>query len=127
MVWEAFQKNPRSPKDDLVATVHLYKTGFTFSRRAEAEWVRGKKFAEILVDYERKRIAFRLTDERTRNCYMISKTGTRSPCLKITCMAVFRFLGLEKPARSEGILQGDTVELTEEFPQMQGAQPTKEK
>lgn len=118
MAWESFPKNPRSPKDDLVPSVRLYKTGFTFSRRAEAEWVRGRKFAEILIDYERKRIAFRFTDERTRNCYTVSKTGTHGQQLKITCMALFRFLGLECPARSEGIINGDIVELTEEFPNM---------
>lgn len=117
MSWEILQKNERSSRpSSFVPSLSIHKSGISFTKGASSEWIRGKRFAEILIDRDAKKIAFRFMDNPTPNAFKISKTGSRGPQDKITFKQLFIALGLKKPTRFGGTFNEKDSFLEVEFP-----------
>jgi len=102
MNWTILQKNERNTNREAPAYLRISKSGITFSKAAEREWIHGKRFAEIYTDKEAKKVAFVFLKEITPNAFTISKTGTRGPAAKITCKNLFTMLELKESVRLSG-------------------------
>jgi hypothetical protein len=94
--WELFKKHPRTKRDS-VPMVHINRSGISFTSAARTQWVRGSKFAEILIDRENFKLAVKFLDSPTSNAYKVCISGSRGPQAKLTCTKLFKALELLEP------------------------------
>lgn len=123
MSWELFDRKNAGGRyrySTSLEWVTVFPGGIRLSHLAKEHWVKDKEFAEIYMDRETGRLAFKPLAQPTMNAYKISQQGDIKrghPCFYIPCRAAITFWNKTLKGRHHCSLketEGGLIELVPE-------------